>query len=80
MDKWVKEKGKDFSDGMRAKWDFIVEDYIEEESEEMEPLTLMIHGIQELADERLDALEKRIYEEGCQCGDRKSRGKRKVKE
>ena len=65
IDKWVKDKGEDFWDGMRAKWDFIGEDDMQEEREEREALTLMIHGMQELADERLDLLEKRMDEEGC---------------
>ena len=87
MGSWIKDEGEKFFDSQMDGWDVIgrddvdeLGDKLEKEIEDRKEQSTAAEDVFTVIADRLDALGERLDREGCQCGDRKPRSKRRIEE
>ena len=78
MEDWIKEgKGEEWWDTEMEKWDTVDKDEFDAEKEKLVDLAKILMEMGEINDQNMLILQNRLDFEGCHCGDRKGKEKRK---
>ena len=78
MEDWIKEgKGEEWWDTEMEKWDTVDKDDFDAEREKLVDLAKILMEMGEINDQNMLILQNRLDSEGCYCGDRKEKEKRK---